>query len=123
MNTVAVYGTLLNGFGNHRLLEASRFLGHSQVVGFDMYSLGGFPVIVPADHERAIKTEVYEVDDRVMSSLDMLEGYPNFYNRQQVEVMTDEGVKAAWIYFMQEPPYEELHLVANGDWRAFKHAF
>lgn len=108
MNKVAVYGSLKEGFGNHRLLTTSEKVGEDWVDGWTMYSLGGFPAIVEGDG--SIKVEIYEVDDETFSRLDRLEGYPSFYDRKKVE--TSEG--AAWIYYHHTPPAREI--VESGEW-------
>lgn len=108
---VFVYGTLKSGHGNHRLLQGSKFLGRSTVDRFKMYSLGGFPAVVPSE-DGVIQGEVYEVDDFTMTRLDRLEGYPNFYDRMIVS--TEKG--PAWIYYMHTPPREDKSIIPNGVW-------
>ena len=97
MNIVFVYGTLKEGEGNHRLLETAEFIREDQLKGWDMYSLGGFPAITQGSGE--IYGELYAVDDATMQRLDVLEGYPSFYNRMLVK--TRAGIRA-WVYYIEQ---------------------
>lgn len=114
---VAVYGSLRQGMGNHRLLEqrASEFLGSERVQGWRMHSLGAYPFITPDESTAGIRIEVYEVDETTFARLDGLEGYPNFYNRRMIS--TSHG--DAWIYFIQDNS-SSAPVVENGDWVDYK---
>lgn len=105
---VCVYGTLRRGFGNHRLLANGRMLGECRLDGWEMYSLGDFPAVVPGDGE--IVCEVYEIDQAILNRLDHLEGYPNFYNRGLV--VTPHG--KAWMYYLDTLTGRPR--VESGDW-------
>lgn len=126
LTKVAVYGSLLSGFGNHCLLKGSDMKGAAVIEGFEMYSLGGFPCIVPDDDKGRIEVEVYDVDDTTMSRLDMLEGYPSFYDRKQVTVNTGKGDEKAWVYYMHEVPSFSGHRhaprIESGSWRDYRFA-
>ena len=113
---VAVYGSLRQGMGNHRLLEGSKFLGQDVIEGFVMYSLGAFPCVksVWPDPDNSIVVEVYEVDDDTFARLDRLEGYPSFYDRRK----TDTKFGDAWIYTIEERTSGIR--VDHGDWVRFK---
>lgn len=108
---VAVYGSLKSGFHNHRLLEKSKKVGEQQVEGWEMYSLGGFPAVVPSSNfNDKVSVEVYSVDDETFKNLDRLEGYPHFYDR--IKVKTQQG--DAWMYYFQYPPNDNK--VEDGNW-------
>lgn len=113
---VAVYGSLRQGMGNHRLLQdgEAAFLGTERVSGFQMYSMGGFPFITPAEGE--IRIELYKVDRDTMLRLDRLEGYPSFYDRKLIQ--TSKG--QAWIYFIVGKNLSNYEPVASGDWVLFR---
>lgn len=118
---VAVYGSLREGLSNHRLLVHSKKVYDGVVEGFAMYSLGGFPCIVPTDSaSKPVVVEVYEVDEVTLRNLDRLEGYRagsdnNFYERMSVEVHTGSGLVSALIYYMPTP-YSARDRVSCGDW-------
>ncbi|UOF79326.1 gamma-glutamyl cyclotransferase [Caudoviricetes sp.] len=95
---IAVYGSLKKGFGNHRLLKSSEFLGTGETFPvFKMISLTNYPGLL--DGEDSIEVEVYEVDDATFRALDLLEGYPSFYNRVlTIVTLENEQTVPAWIY-------------------------
>ena len=117
---VAVYGTLKQGFGNHRLLQHCTKVGTVDLEGWDMYSLGGFPAVCKGNG--TILAEVYEVEDlATMVALDRLEGYrakdeaSSFYLRRTVDTPFGD----AYMYMM-EPNDSYLSgrpKIADGDWR------
>lgn len=112
---VAVYGSLRKGKGNHRVLENSELVDTIRVKGFDMFSLGAYPYCVP-DKNGEITVELYRIaSDSVGKSLDILEGYPSFYDRKLIS--TPHG--DAWIYFIDE--YRDgTSYVEGGDWVVYK---
>lgn len=112
MPKVSVYGTLRNGEGCFSLLKNAVSLGTYRLDGFVMYSNGGFPYAVEGDGQ--ITVEVYDVDERTLRRLDMLEGYPNHYNRKEVDV---DG-HTAWIYCVKAGHIrlDLLDRIPDGDW-------
>lgn len=117
-HTVAVYGSLRQGLGNHRLLESSELIGtYGVLLPYTMLDLGSFPGIVHNKWKNnPLTVELYEVDDDVMEDLDFLEGYPSFYNREQVMIED----KQALIYFLaNRSNYVRTATVASGDWKAY----
>lgn len=109
---VAVYGTLRQGFYNHRLLENSKFLGKTKTEPrFTMYG-HGIPWIVDGGSTQIV-VEVYEIDTETFKSLDFLEGFPVYYNRGLIDTEFGE----AWIYFRY---IEGGFVVESGDWAEFK---
>lgn len=114
MDKVFVYGTLLTGENNNRLLSSSELLGEATADGFDMYSLGGFPACVENEESKIpVKGEVWKVDPDTMTRLDMLEGYPSFYDRK--EIPTEFGT--AWIYTMNRAANGRNALIKTGSWK------
>jgi gamma-glutamylcyclotransferase (GGCT)/AIG2-like uncharacterized protein YtfP len=86
-----VYGTLMMGYGNHRLLESSVFLG--KAVTCEKYAMfvNTFPFVNP-NHPRAkIHGEVYQVTTEAdLKALDRLEGHPDWYIRKEIMVTFTE---------------------------------
>jgi gamma-glutamylcyclotransferase (GGCT)/AIG2-like uncharacterized protein YtfP len=111
---VAVYGSLKKGFGNHCLLENANQVSDAKVTGWDMYSFGMYPMVIPGSGTVAV--ELYEVTPSEMDRLDSLEGYPTFYNRKRVEAVTDSGAIEAWMYFGDKNQVERLPQVKSGVW-------
>lgn len=117
-----VYGSLRKGLGNHHVVQSCTqqedgVLEH----GFRMRSLGGFPAVFKVTEvaETTIVIEVYEVhNEDVARGLDMLEGYPSFYNR---EVVTLADGRQGWMYFIEEEQqYADRPMVIEGDWKKYR---
>lgn len=120
---IAVYGSLLSGFGNHMILDnpETTLLGEDEInIPYGMVSYGGFPALVPSEEDHNIKIEVYECDDHTYNRVERLEGYPSFY--QKFDVDTKFG--SAEIYVInKERNFEsqpESIKVTDGDWREYK---
>lgn len=103
---VFVYGTLMRGARNERLMAAARLVDAAAVTGearfrmlqFDSASSPGRQTPgVRADGAGRILSEVYEVDDAGLEVLDRLEQNGVRYRREQVP-MQDGGL--AWIYLL-----------------------
>lgn len=90
---VGVYGTLKKGFGNHRLLVNSEFIGNSTING-ELYSNGMFPSFITNDkisENDLIGIELYLVDYDTLLNLDRLESVPYLYKHKKVKVMLPNG--------------------------------
>lgn len=122
MNYVFVYGTLRIGHGNHaRLLGREPLATIIAELPYRMVSLGGFPGLIPSpDKAHQITGEIYNVDEREFRALDMLEGYPTFYNRIQFP-LHDYGIDGqAWVYVLDERDGTGNADVVSGDWVEFR---
>ena len=115
MNKVFVYGTLMSGCENHRLIQGSERIGAGACEGLEMYC-DWIPYAVPKDGSSIIG-EVYNVPNRVLAELDRLEGHPRFYKRKKMLVKIDGEVTPCWVYVYNNQPRGEL--VPNGDYVTF----
>lgn len=114
MTRVFVYGSLLRGMHNHRLLDGARFVGAARTPPrFTLRDLGSFPAIV-AGGRTQIVGEIYEVDAETLERLDRLEGHPHHYRREPIEL---ERGEVAEIYVYVAPLGARAHAVPSGDWR------
>lgn len=118
---VAVYGSLREGMSNWSwCLRDYEKIATGKVSNFVMFSCGGFPACVPSDEaEDKVVVEVFSVPESHMKGpMDSLEGYPQWYTRELVEVKTGEQEACeAWLYFWPDVNSGEgLPLVENGDW-------
>uniref|UniRef100_A0AAU6VZP5 Gamma-glutamyl cyclotransferase n=3 Tax=unclassified bacterial viruses TaxID=12333 RepID=A0AAU6VZP5_9VIRU len=120
---VAVYGSLRQGMGNHRLLENAEFLCRTVTSEpYAMYSLGGFPKVALNGEKMApIVVELYSCDEATMARLDRLEGYygegqRNFYDRSTIQT---ECGKDALIYHIEGAASNP---VESGDWVQYRTA-
>lgn len=113
---VFVYGTLRQGFSNHVMLEGQAYIGPAEIgEGFCMVSLTMFPGIIRCDSDMTIQGEVYEVDDRCLQGLDLLEGHPTFYERQ--EVFTSQG---PCLTYVLPGTYMDRPVIRSGDWAEWR---
>ena len=94
---VFVYGTLIRGQRNNRLLIESDYLGQAELNDFAMYDLFYFPGI-KADPGSKVKGELYNVDESTLETLDRLEGDGYLYVRQKVKAQKDGASISAFTY-------------------------
>jgi gamma-glutamylcyclotransferase (GGCT)/AIG2-like uncharacterized protein YtfP len=145
MHKVFVYGSLLGGLHNNHHLGTSRLL-QPGVQTQDSYVLlkaaedEGYPFAIKSSDLRGMASsllgEVYEVTDRVLASLDVLEGHPDVYRREEIQYIdAKKEVSTAWMYLLydrteidkirdaiQSGRHEQYPLVQPlGDWRTFHH--
>lgn len=115
MNYVLTYGSLRKGMSNHGFLHTANFIDYVEIPGYTMVSFGAFPALVPGQGPgcQDVVAELYEVDDSTLRSLDMLEGYPDFYQRGEVYA---GHYGYAWIYFIPDPELLDNPIVYSGDW-------
>jgi gamma-glutamylcyclotransferase (GGCT)/AIG2-like uncharacterized protein YtfP len=114
---VLVYGSLLSGEPNHRLLAHATLVGAARTqAGFTLYDLGAFPGMV-AGGDGAILGEVYEVDASTLARLDALESHPSWYCRTPISLADGSAVEA---YLLTPRHVVGRPLVASGDWRAHR---
>lgn len=121
MNRIFVYGSLMKGFGNHRLLEKSRFICDAKTrPEFKMFSISGAYPGVSAEGSTAIHGELYEVDEETLARLDQLEGHPHFYRRTTIALDcvkgTIEGVRAD-AYLLPPAAAIDRMRITSGSWR------
>ena len=122
MHLVAVYGTLQKGFGNHKFLAQSRFVGKALTEpNFTLLHLGGFPGIVRSGHT-AVSCEVYEVDDATLARLDRLEGHPTFYERQPLTVTMDGTEISVEGYVLPTSWLDGRKIIPTGMWGKDQHS-
>ncbi len=114
MITIFVYGSLLGGERNHRVLEGARFVGEARTApSFSLHDLGSYPAMV-ADGSHAIVGELYEVDELTLARLDSLEGHPSYYERHTITLADGN---AAETYLLPRDQVDHAPLITSGDWR------
>ena len=113
---VFVYGTLLAGEPNHYWLAGAEPIGPARTApAFELYTFGPYPGLVAGGHTSVVG-ELYAVTDAILARLDRLEGYPDFYDRQ--EIALTEGTAIA--YTVRPDQVWGLPRVPNGDWRTLR---
>jgi gamma-glutamylcyclotransferase (GGCT)/AIG2-like uncharacterized protein YtfP len=118
MKVVFVYGTLKRGHGNHVLLKDSDFLGPAITEDkFIMYQ-SGVPFVSKHHNMVVISGEAYKVDELTLNRLDMLEGHPTWYKREEtpIKYINREGKiinTNAWLYFCDDIP-SQAEVITTG---------
>lgn len=110
-----VYGTLMSMYGNNRLLVDETLVDKAITVNDYQMFASGIPYVLKEINKYPIHGEVWEVKKESIRSLDGLEGHPNFYRREKIQVTlksTGEIVEA-WIYFINTSNPEEFALNRN----------
>jgi len=114
MTRVFVYGTLLAGEPNHRLLADARLVGSARTMPrFALASLGFCPALVDGGAS-VVAGEVYEVDAPTLARLDVLEGHPRFYRRRRIAL--GDGTHAD-TYVLSPEQAAGRPIIGSGDWR------
>lgn len=97
---VFTYGTLKPSLGDiWGVGEYSEPYEHAVTVEEFVVAGSGFPRAVRKSElddvypSGQLKGEIVTVDDNKLSRFDSIEGYPSFYDRIEIEVMTEEGEK------------------------------
>ncbi len=114
-NLVAVYGTLKKGLSNyHRYLNQSTFVGAGETSERYPLNISGLPYLYKEEGVgHNVEVDVFRVSNSILTSLDGLEGHPNWYKREKVEVTIRLangmlGLANCWVYFMTKK--RNLHL-------------
>src|SRR5262249_34091377 len=83
-----VYGTLKRGGPRHHVLRGQRFVRAAVTrPKYLLFDLGAYPGLVVAEKDgRAVHGELYEVERRLIPRLDRIEGAPELYRLEPVEV-------------------------------------
>jgi len=120
---VFVYGTLKFGYNNFPFIMGSIPLGKG--ITKNKYSLyvNGLPYLKKNPNHK-VKGEVYEINPIRMTQLDLLEGHPDVYKREKIEVVIEKKVLTCWAYFYTgycKEKYltkgEYIQLLKNKLWR------
>ncbi len=118
-----VYGTLLSPkpdadpadiFNFNKIAIFLKNIIPARLKGAVLYDFGSFPGAFRG--EGTIRGEVLQLDGRALEVLDPLEGHPDMYYREIVEVETDSGPMQAWIYWAPDDLRPMGSPILNGDW-------
>lgn len=112
MYNIFVYGTLKKGFSNHWYLEKSKYLGIGKTIPkYQMYPSKNyfFPFLLKSEPNNNIVGEVYEIDEKTLIELNILEDFPNMYLRELIDVEFEDGnIIKAYIYYKNEENYKNF---------------
>lgn len=102
MKKIAVYGSLRDGMYNHRLLvnDGVEFVSKETIsVPFKMIPYSSFPALIPDNKNNDILMEIYAVNDTVYHNVEILEGYPDFYDKAEI---TDSAGDTVEVYVIRD---------------------
>jgi gamma-glutamylcyclotransferase (GGCT)/AIG2-like uncharacterized protein YtfP len=111
------YGTLMRGYGLHRVLaRGATFEGEGSVRG-RLLDLGRYPGLIRGDGR--VHGEMYRLDDaELLPVLDREEGY-NFVRRSTIVTLASGRRARAWLYCYRGPR-ERAVPVPHGDYRRIR---
>ncbi|MDP7575109.1 MAG: gamma-glutamylcyclotransferase family protein, partial [Phycisphaerales bacterium] len=117
MHHVFVYGTLRSGCRNRTIhLPSCESIEAVAAPEFTLRTLGRFPM-VHRGGDTAIRGEVLALGDDELAAVDRLEGHPDWYQREVIEVqLAGGGTAQAWIYLMPPESHQDAAVIASGDW-------
>jgi gamma-glutamylcyclotransferase (GGCT)/AIG2-like uncharacterized protein YtfP len=110
---LAAYGTLRRPYGNSRLVDRkTNWLGEGVTV--EMYEMraSGIPFVNKTPSTNIV-VDVWEIDDEQLENCDRLEGHPEWYKRELIDVKIGEDVKQCWLYFNDS----SAPIVESGDFK------
>ena len=120
-----VYGTLrppvegseeMLSFNYPKIVPFLRGETEAVLENADLYDLGSFPAAIRGT--RRVKGVLFEIDPLAFTVLDPLEGHPEVYHREEVQVQTADGEKKAWVYWAPVDLALTGVLMESGDWLA-----
>lgn len=80
----------------------------------DVFDAGSYPAIIRGSG--VVYGELLGVQPRALEIMDRIEGHPTFYKRERVQVETDHGPEAAWVYWAPRGLVIGRPQIINGDW-------
>lgn len=102
IHRIFIYGTLKRGFYFYdRYLgdDKSTFLGKAFASPDYSLYVDGQPHMIKEPTDSPVKGELFQVDEKVLHTLDDLEGHPVIYKREIIEVYDEGGDRVlAWAY-------------------------
>ena len=125
---VFVYGTLKRGFCNHALLDEAEFIGEATpeerfgfYLGADDYApeVEEIPYLYRhprvTDEAMSVHGEVWEISPTMLRQLDRLEGHPDWYQRENIQVQMDsEAIMAVQAYLRPGSPPDTYRPIESG---------
>ena len=105
MKKIAVYGSLRKGMYNHSLIDhdGAKFATQMDLtLPYKMVPYSSFPALIPDKNQNVITMEIYEVDEPTYKRVEILEGYPRFYDKDTFDL---EGENVEFYYIPDKNNY------------------
>ena len=116
MSKIFCYGTLKRGYRAHNFLEDNNaiFLKEASTHHrYHLYKLGWFPgMVIDECVNGGVQGELYEVTDDCLERLDLYEGAPNLFRREEIEL--EDGDKVISYLYMRE--FSKDDRIEGGVW-------
>jgi gamma-glutamylcyclotransferase (GGCT)/AIG2-like uncharacterized protein YtfP len=93
------YGMNTNRSGMSQRCPQAQSLGAANLPGWRFRFAG--PADIQRDRRSNVHGVLWDITARCLDNLDVLEGYPFFYNRRWVDVEFKNNVMPALVYYMQ----------------------
>ena len=103
-----VYGTLMRGHLRADTLRYERYIGEVQTLPqYALLDCGNYPGLVRVENDgKSIHGELYEVNSRLIEVLDRIEGSPELFRLEKVEIENSPDVYAYFLkYKINNPRY------------------
>ena len=111
------YGTLKKGFRAHSFLEEHNAVYLEDATTharYQLYKLGWFPGMVIDEYAAGgVQGELYEVTEDCMERLDLYEGAPDLFRREEIEL--EDGSKVISYLYMRD--FTSSDRVEDGKWK------
>ena len=97
---VFCYGSLMKGHSNHGFLKGSKFIGVAETgLGYTLV-IKELPYLLRDAEGEGCSGELYQIDEKTLDRLDLLEGHDWWYERKEISVYCDGKRHKAWCYLM-----------------------
>ena len=112
-NLIFVYGTLRSDESRNIILKDSEYIGIFKTAPkYTMINLGSFPGMLMYG-STPITGEIYVVTNSVLKILDQIEGPPDFYKREQINIKNFDKIQA---YCLDKDKYFSYPEIESGNW-------
>jgi len=112
---IFVYGSLKQGFPAHSFLEGVEFLGIAILDEYALYPICSWPGIKSRKGHIVIG-EVFRIPLGFLEALDSYEGYPDLFDRKEIQVEVVEGGKLTCYVYTYNGDTTNLSPLPSGKW-------
>jgi len=117
---IAAYGTLRLNYGNSRLVNIpgeTKWLGTGKTVEKYQMRASGIPYVNKTPNTQIV-VDIWEIDkDRHLPLVDRLEGHPEWYCREEIDIELNGNIIKAWLYFMEN---SGSTIIESGDYNDYR---
>lgn len=116
---IFVYGTLMKGHCNDHYLRELKYLGIGRLNNYEMYHVSTYPGIVK-NKGGYIIGELYEIDEKTLKRLDILENEGDLFLRKKLDVILDTEEIKAHVYVWNKAVEDRTEKVTQIPWQPLK---